>query len=312
MTSQQTLPRRRFGRTDLDVSPVGFGGAEIGVLGHGQDHATDLLNRLLDLGINVIDTAAMYRVSEELIGNAIGNRRDDYVLISKCGHEVEGIDAPEWSAPLVTQTVDRALERLRTDHLDVMLLHSCELDVLEQGDALGALVAARDAGKVRHVGYSGDNEALEYAAALPDVAVIQTSVNVCDQANIDRGLALCREHNVAVMAKRPIANAAWKKAEDMPGGYANYAEPYMHRLQRMGITPTDFGFEANGWAELFLRFTLSLPGVHTAIIGTTNPTHVQANLAAAAQPLGEDVVAQLRDAFRTAEAKSGETWLGQR
>jgi aryl-alcohol dehydrogenase-like predicted oxidoreductase len=312
MTDLSTLPRRRFGRTNLEVSPVGFGGAEIGLLGQEQDHVTDLLNRLLDLGINVIDTAAMYRVSEELIGNAIAARRDEYVLISKCGHEVEGIDGPAWSASLVAETVDRALRRLKTDHLDVMLLHSCELDVLEQGDALGALVEAREAGKVRYVGYSGDNDALDYAAALPEVAVVQTSISICDQANIDGGLALCREHDVAVMAKRPIANAAWKKAEDMPGGYANYAKDYMDRLQRMGISPADFGLEANAWAELFLRFTLSLPGVHTAIIGTTNPAHVQSNLAAATRPLDDEAIGQLREAFRAAEAAAGERWEGLR
>ena len=110
--TQQQIQRRRFGRTDLEVSPVGFGGAEIGVLELGQEHATELLNHLLDLGINVIDTAAMYRVSEELIGNAIGHRRDEYVLISKCGTEVDDVKAAKWSPELVGQTVDRALRRL--------------------------------------------------------------------------------------------------------------------------------------------------------------------------------------------------------
>jgi aryl-alcohol dehydrogenase-like predicted oxidoreductase len=155
---------RTFGRTNLHVTPVGFGGAEIGFLDLERDVVTRLLRSLLDEGLNLIDTAAMYRISEELIGEAVGDRRDDYVLVSKCGTEVPDIDARAWTPELITQSVDRSLRSLKTDHLDVMLLHSCELDVLKQGDALDALIRAREAGKVRHVGYSGDNEAVAYAA----------------------------------------------------------------------------------------------------------------------------------------------------
>src|SRR3954454_7051562 len=189
-----------FGRTGLSVAPLGFGAAPIGFLKTEQDRVATMLNFMLDAGVNLIDTAAMYEGSEELIGRAVGHRRSEYVLVSKCGTPVPDIDAPAWSAELVSKTVDRALKRLRTDHLDVMLLHSCELDTLKKGEALGALVKAREAGKIRHAGYSGDNETVAYAAGLPDVAVIETSINLVDQANLDAVLPVCRRQNVGVIA----------------------------------------------------------------------------------------------------------------
>jgi aryl-alcohol dehydrogenase-like predicted oxidoreductase len=308
------MERRKFGRTEREVSVVGFGGAPIGILATEQQRVADILHMLLDAGVNLIDTAAAYRGSEEAIGKAVSDRRDQYVLVSKCG-EPGNPDSDRWQPSALSEVVDRALSRLRTDHLDVMLLHSCGLQLLQRGDALEALVRARDAGKIRHVGYSGDNEAAAYAVTLPDVAVVEVSVNICDQANIDAVLPGAREHDVGVIAKRPIANAAWKPLGEQQGFYQDYAKMYAGRLAAMEITPAELGFagdSADLWPEVALRFTLSQPGVHTAIIGTTNPDHARANLAAAAKgPLPEDVVRRLRGAFRSAELGSGQTWQAQ-
>jgi aryl-alcohol dehydrogenase-like predicted oxidoreductase len=197
-----------------------------------------------------------------------------------------------------------------------MLLHTCDLEVLRQGEALGALVAAREAGKVRFVGYSGDNEAAVHAAALADVAVIETSVSICDQANIDGVLRQAERHDVGVLAKRPVANAAWKDLADQRGMYATYAKTYTERFSKMAIAPADLGFDdaaAAVWPEIALRFTLSQPGVTTAIVGTTKPSHVEQNLAFAAKgPLAPEAAAQLRRAFARAESADGVTWEGQR
>ncbi|MDP6564757.1 MAG: aldo/keto reductase [Alphaproteobacteria bacterium] len=307
---------RRFGKTDLEVSVLGFGGAPVGFLDTDRAEVARILNTLLDRGVNLIDTAAGYPGSEEAIGAAVGHRRDDYVLVSKCGQAFDDLDGAEWSATVIRQTVDRALRRLRTDHLDVMLLHTCDLEVLRQGEALGALVAAREAGKVRFVGYSGDNEAAVHAAALADVAVIETSVSICDQANIDGVLRQAERHDVGVLAKRPVANAAWKDLADQRGMYATYAKTYTERFSKMAIAPADLGFDdaaAAVWPEIALRFTLSQPGVTTAIVGTTKPSHVEQNLAFAAKgPLAPEAAAQLRRAFARAESADGVTWEGQR
>jgi aryl-alcohol dehydrogenase-like predicted oxidoreductase len=304
--------RRAFGKTGLEVSPLGFGGAPIGYLATEQVNVARILNLLLDAGVNVIDTADCYEDSEDLIGRAVGHRRQDYVLVSKCGHQGEGLSGAEWSPALITQTVERALKRLRTDHLDVMLLHTCPLPVLEQGDAIAALAKARQAGKIRFLGYSGDNEAAVFAAGLPEVDVLEMSVNVCDQANLETALPKARERNLAVLAKRPIANAAWKSSQ--PGLYAGYAQPYAERLRTMHLAPHELGFDsatAAMWPEIALRFTLAQPGVHVAIIGTTNPDNARANLEAADQgPLPAAAVERIRSAFKAASAKAAAPWRG--
>jgi len=300
---------REFGRTGLRVSPIGFGGAPIGLLEKEQDAVTSVLNRLLDSGVNVIDTAACYYGSEEAIGNAIADRRDEFVLITKCGHATPGggTDAGDFTADVVRRNIDESLRRLRTDRLDVVLIHSCDLETLKRGDALEAAVEAREAGKVRFVGYSGDNEAAAHAAGLDDVAVIQTSVSICDQRNIDVVLPETASHDVGVMAKRPIANAAWKTEGEQYERYRNYARPYRERFEKMGLSLDDLG--GDDWPSLALRFTLSIDGVHTAIVGTTKPEHVESNLrAAAAGPLPAETIDRIRRAFRDADP-SGE-WPG--
>lgn len=306
------MEQRPFGTTGLEVSVVGFGGAPIGVLETEQSTVETILKVLLESGVNLIDTAAGYRGSEEAIGNAIGGRRDEYVLVSKCGQEFDELPGKAWSAELITATIDRSLQRLQTDHLDVMLLHTCDQEVLERGEAVEALVQAREAGKILFAGFSGDNQAAAYAATLEEIAVIQTSINICDQANIDRVLPVTRDHGIGVIAKRPLANAAWKDLNEQPGFYARYAETYTERLAWMDVSPRDLGFEEDEWAEIALRFTLSADGVHTAIIGTTDPDHVRANLVAAARgPLSEDDVGRIRIAFLEAQSEMGGDWLGQ-
>jgi aryl-alcohol dehydrogenase-like predicted oxidoreductase len=298
-----------FGKTGLQVSPLGFGSAPIGYLKTEQEKVARILNLLLDQGANVIDTAASYEGSEEEIAAAVGHRRDEYVLVSKCGGKVPQAQGEAWSAELVRNTVDAALRRLRTERIDVMLLHSCDLMTLKKGEALGALVEARQAGKIAFAGYSGDNETAAWAAAHPEVAVIQTSVNLVDQINIDMVLPVARKHNVGVLAKRPIANSAWRGLQAFSGNYPQYVKPYWERFQGLRLKPQDLGFESEkDWAEIALRFTLAQPGVHTAIIGTTNPENARLNIAAANKgPLPAEAVKKIRDAFKHAAA---EGWPG--
>ena len=306
------MNKRRLGRTGFDVSVLGFGAAPLAYLKTERDRAADVINELLDAGVNLIDTAASYPGSEQFMGENFGNRRDDFVLVSKCGMKIPQSDALPWSADLIAATIDRSLKFLRTDRLDVMLLHSCGLQTLETGEAVGALANARDAGKIRFAGYSGDNDAAALAATLPDIAVIETSVNIVDQANIERVLPLAVKHDCGVIAKRPIANAAWRGA-GAQGIYKEYVKPYVDRLASMKLTPADFGFTGDpneAWTELALRFTLSFPEIHTAIVGTTDPQHALRNLEFADNgPLPADAIETICTAFRHADPNG--RWLGQ-
>ena len=305
------MNRRIFGQTGLHVSPLGFGAAPAAFLKSDIDSTVTLLNQLLDNGVNLIDTAAVYPGSEAFIGDHFSARRDEYVLVSKCGHtKVEGVSAPNWSRALVSAAVDRALRLLKTDHLDVMLLHSCDLETLRKGDALLELIEAKQAGKIRHVGYSGDNEAAEYACSLPDIEVVETSVNYVDQANIDRVLPIAHANRVGIIAKRPVANAAWKGAAGRAGIYVNYTREYVRRHDEMKIVADEFGFSDDQWPELALRFTLSFPDVSTAIVGTTNPANAKVNLDALGRgPLPDEVVERIRHRFRVTDGSAN--WIGQ-
>ncbi len=299
--------KRPFGRTGMDVSPLGFGAAPIGFLATEQARIDEIVGTLADCGVNVIDTAAAYEGSEEALGRSLAGRRDDFVLISKCGLSFVGLPGAEWSAQALTASLDRSLERLRTDRLDVLLLHSCGPDVLESGVAIEALVQARDAGKIRHLGYSGDNGTAAAAARLPEIEVLETSVNICDQANLALVLPVARERQLGVIAKRPLANTAWRSPGEMPGLYQEYARPYHERFVAMGLeAPAGLP-----WAEIALRFTLHQAGVHTGIVGTTNPENVRRNAEAAAKgPLPRDLENAIREAFAAAERRSGDRWEG--
>lgn len=308
------METRRLGKTELSVTTLGFGAAPIGLLDIEQTRVENILNLLLDKGVNFIDTAASYQGSEQAIGKAVAHRRDQYLLLSKCGRAMEGLAGEPWSAKVISQTIDQSLKHLKTDHLDIMLLHSCDLETLKKGDALGALVKAKTQGKIRFAGYSGDNQEAAFAATLNDVSVIETSINVADQANIDSVLPLCRKHDIGVIAKRPLANAAWKEISSQPGFYKGYAETYTQRLTKMGLEPYDLGYTDHReieWPDIALRFTIAQPGVHTAIAGTTSPTNAQANLLSAGKPpLHGQVVEQLRTAF--IKARGEEHWPAQK
>src|SRR5689334_24508886 len=98
------MEQRTFGRTGLKVSVLGFGAAPIGYLATDRQRTEKILNFLLDHGVNLIDTAASYKNSEEVIGDSIAKRRDQYILVSKCGQKVEGVDGvdgEDWSPDLI-------------------------------------------------------------------------------------------------------------------------------------------------------------------------------------------------------------------
>jgi len=145
---------------------------------------------------------------------------------------------------------------------------------------------------------------------LDEVAVIETSINLTDQINIDKVLPICQARNVGVLAKRPIANACWKDPASQQGIYKAYSKTYTERLGEMKLKPADLGFTDADWPEIALRFVLSQPGVHSALIGTQNADNARSNLALAekgALPLA--VVTTIRDAFHAADPDGH--WAGQ-
>ena len=295
------MEKRKFGKTDMEISVLGFGGAEIGQ-DVTQESVTTLLNAALDAGLNVIDTAAAYNASEKLIGEAIGKRRKEFYLLTKCG-ALDGFTRYDWSKKGVVETIETSLRNLKTDYLDIVQLHSCSSEELQRGDAIEGLQRAQEKGYTRYIGYSGDNDAAKTAIDLNVFDSLQTSVNITDQTPIDENIPLAAEKGLGVIAKRPIANAVWRFDEKPENSY--YHE-YWKRLQKLRFDFTSKSVEEATAAAL--RFTLTIPGVDTAIVGTTRPTRWQENAGYIAEGnLSEDEYEEIRNRWRET---ADESWVG--
>jgi aryl-alcohol dehydrogenase-like predicted oxidoreductase len=296
------MKKRTLGKTGLDVSVLGFGGAEIGFEGIGDADVERLLGSALDAGLNTIDTAECYADSEEKIGRAVSHRRGDFYLFTKCGH-TSGLDGADWEPKMLAESIDRSLKRLQVEHVDLIQLHSCSEDLLRQGDVIAVLQRARDDGKTRFIGYSGDHNAALYAIECGAFDTLQTSVNVADQECITLTLPRAKEANMGVIAKRPLANVAWKYGDKQPGN--GYHQTYWERLKAL-----DYDFlKSDDAVATALRFTLAQPGICTAIVGTTKPDRWQSNAHLLdAGPLPQ---AQI-DAIRARWQQISEiSWVGQ-
>src|SRR5882762_8019494 len=189
-TSLTPVELRPFGQTGLHVSALGFGGANIGFTDISDKTLDRMFGAALELGVNLIDTAAMYGDSEEKIGRALHGRRQHYLICTKCGRCLpprrspngffmrlqrkfrrsrglpEEYESLDWHPRVIEWSIHRSLRRLKTDHIDLLLLHSCSEETLQKEEVLGVLHRARKSGKVRFIGYSGDGPAALYAIQL--------------------------------------------------------------------------------------------------------------------------------------------------
>lgn len=298
------MEKRRLGETDMEVSVLGFGAAEIGYEGTTAETVERLLNSALDAGLNVIDTAECYEASEELIGQTVSGRRDEFYLFTKVGHP-RGPGSEDWSPASILESIERSLRRLQTDRLDLVQLHSCSETTLRKGDVITALETARERGHARYIGYSGDSRAAKFAVESGAFDILQTSISIADQEPLDVTVPLARENNMGVIAKRPIANAAWKTGHKP---IDSYHHPYWDRLRKLNF---EFmrGQPVDQSIAHALRFTLSVPGVHTAIVGTTKPErwHENARLLEA----GSLTAAEFEAIRERWDDIASTTWIGQ-
>lgn len=290
------MQTRSLGNTGLATSVLGFGAGRIG--GLSELEAELLLGEALDSGIRLIDTAPSYERSEERIGRYLAPRRDEFLLVTKLGYGVPGV--ADWTPECITRGIDKALATLRTDRLDVGLLHSCPRHLVDDEGIREALARALEAGKLGAAGYSGEHQPLLAAIESAPYGVVMASLNLFDQGVADAGLPRAVEHGVGFLAKRPLANAPWRFA-DRPAG--DYCEVYWERMQTLGLDPGNLG-----WDEFALRFAAFQPGVSTAVVGTTSRQRLRANAEMAARgPLPEDLLGAVRSRFR----EVGGGWPGQ-
>ena len=284
----------------MEVTVLGFGGAEIGYQRVPLPIAERLLNGALDAGLNVIDTAECYLNSEELVGQTVAGRRSEYFLFTKCGHDKEG---DHWNPKKMAEQIDRSLGRLKTDRVDLVQLHSCTEEQLRQGDVIDVVKRAKDAGKTRFIGYSGDGPAALYAVESGVFDTLQISASILDQEGIDLAIPAAHSRGMGIIAKRPIANAVWKHTSKPDP----YYQSYWGRLPSL-----NYGFLSGDFqnaVSIALRFTLFVPGVHTAIVGTTQPDRWRQNAELlSAGPLPRQQFNEIRARWKSVASPD---WVGQ-
>ena len=275
------MEKATLGKTGLQVSRLGVGlvelGTELSLSDVGQ--ARRVLNTALDGGINFLDTAECYGVSEELIGLAVAHRRDEYILATKAGHVRGGYVGEPWTGRTVSDSIDRSLRRMNTDYLDLVQLHAYDLTGPPPDHVIEALLKAKEAGKTRFVGYSAENRWAKWAIESDLFDTLQTAFSLLDQAARTKLFSLAEEKGIGLIIKRPIANGMWGR-DSVPSGYvswdgvANMLLERYRRIAEMGPVP---GASDDG-ILLALGFVLAHPEVDTAIVGTHDPDHMRANI----------------------------------
>ena len=190
-----------LGRTGMKISRLGFGGIPIQRID--APAAKELLEAVRAAGINYIDTARGYTVSEELIGQAIEGHRDEFILATKTMAR---------DREAMAKDINTSLKNLRTDYIDLYQVHNPNLQQLEQvcapGGALEALMEAKEAGKIGHLGLTAHSaEVFEKALDLPWVETIMFPYNLVETQG-EALMAKAAEKNIAVIAMKPLAGGA--------------------------------------------------------------------------------------------------------
>ena len=289
------LIKNTLGRTGLEVTQLGYGSMGLrgphtwGVRVVADTDADKMLNAVLDAGINFIDTSPDYGISEERIGRFIGTRRSEYYLATKCGCDyTQHADHIEinhvWSSDVVRRNLETSLNRLRTDHVDILQFHGGDVESLERAGLIQLLLDFRDQGVIKAIGASNSIPNLIPLIDLKVFDVFQIPYSCLAQEHHDliskaaaTGAGIIIRGGIAhggpdAEIQRPKLNAVWEQA-----GIDQIRPPGMSR------------------AELILRYTLSHPDCHTTIVGTCDPAHLTENFNAARRgPLPADLYATVR------------------
>ena len=330
------MKQRPIGKTDLSASELGLGCAKLsGSMSKNMNskEATRLLHEAFDQGINFFDTSDSYGngKSEELLGQAFRDRRDQVIIASKAGYQVSAaagwalrikpllqplISSMAWlkravrqarttqkpqnfTPEYLSQAVEESLRRLQTDYLDLFQLHNPPLSLIEQGDVFGVLDRLKEQGKIRYYGVS----CRSIEDALPsmnyaDVSAIQIPISLMEQQAIRTVLPEAKQRNVGIIARQPLASGFLaRSAEEVE---PDLTEVGGHEAKQKLEAARRYHFLSNGnrtLAEAALQFVLQQESVAVTLVGTNNIQHLRSNLAVLdAPPLTEEEVAAIREA----------------
>lgn len=273
----KAFEKRKINSMNEEVTFIGFGALSIGRdWGMADKERPDekeagiVLNSVLDLGINLVDTASAYHRSEERIGNSISTRRSEYFLASKCGeHNDEPATFYDFSYKAIKDSIDRSLSLLRTDAIDLMQIHfGPEPEkVIADGETVRAMKDAQKEGKIRYLGASIDGELAKKCILSGDFDVMQMEYHLLNQEN-EENIKLCEEKGLGVLIRtglgRGLLTARALQAEFKPA-----------KLQQMLELVNNDG---DLLTTLALNFLYENQGISSVLIGTKNLEHFKKNI----------------------------------
>ncbi|MSQ23571.1 MAG: aldo/keto reductase [Chloroflexi bacterium] len=280
------LPKRPLGRTGLEVTVLGYGAMDLrGEPDSGpctDAQADRILNAVLDAGINFVDTARSYGISEERVGKAISHRRSEYYLATKVG-------GPHTAEDLVAK-VQESLKLLRTDYIDLIQLHSNpSRQELEEHGVLDTMRELQHQGKVRFIGISSTNPNMKG----------QIEMGVFDEFQVPYSI-LRRDHEELIAAAAATGAGIVLRGGAADGGPGKEEGPYWKAWSDARLDDLLGGMSRQ---EFILRFTISNPALSTTNVGTINPSHLEENINSVLKgPLPPDIYAEAKR--RTAEMEA--------
>jgi len=280
---------------------LGYGAMELRGAPRGRDvtetQAETILHAVLDAGINYIDTSIDYGVSEERIGRYIADRRSEYYLASKCGCLVGATPAPRgqrnphvFTRDNILAGVEQSLARMHTDYLDVLQFHiSPSRPTLEEQGALETVLELKRSRTVRHIGMSGTLPNLAAHIAMGVFDVFQIPYSAVEREH-EALITAAAEAGAGMVIRGGAAKGAPSEGKQAGRQWDRWQQVHFDDLLE-GMTPMEF----------ILRFTFTHPDLHTNIVGTINPVHLQHNVNVLLQgPLPADVYAETKRRFDAA------------
>ncbi len=276
------LPTRTLGRTGLKVTQLSFGAMEIRgpKVWNGRDPSEEdaerILNAVLDAGINFIDTAGCYGLSEARIGRYISHRRDEFYLATKAGcNQVptdDGrLDTPHiWNRETLLRNIDDSLTRMKTDHIDIWQLHNATPEQVEAGGLLKVMEEVKAQGLVRFISISSTLPYLDTYIDWGTFDTFQIPYSMLEPEHHDV-ITRAAEAGIGIIIRGGIAKGGPEGEVVRQERVDLWSAAGIEALLPDGMKP----------AELILRYTLSHPHCHTTIVGTLNPDHLEENVAAA-------------------------------
>lgn len=317
-TDVQPIRRRVLGRTELQVSEVGFGAWAVGgptesggvPLGWGttsDDESLATIRRARDLGVNFFDTADIYGFgrSEALLGIVLARQRRDVVLATKVGNvrASDGSIRKDFSKRHILYAINGSLRRLRTDYVDLYLAHNPMLDDLRRGEIQEAMDQLQEAGKIRYWGVSVNTpeEGIEVILQGWGYA-LQVLYNILNQSPARELFPLAKKKGWGIISRVPLASGLltgkYRRDAIFPPNDVrqNFLTPrrLAEALDRVDEIRGILGRSVQSLAQGAIRFALEDEAVSTTIPGARNPRQVEMNAGAAAVHLTPEVVAKLR------------------